>query len=328
LKSIATVLLVTVAGGLLGFTATFRSAEVPRAPADDAGICTGVDVRESLGPVRFQDDKAWCFAFATADLLSYRFRNELKGQRVSAVYTALTNARTFAVDPYSDAGGLARFSITRAYARGFCPQDLEDDALKRGPLGSLSEKLETLRTLKAMYDRKDMVNLNRKLDELAKTNSIVTTVSRPELMRLLQESTKRSFPIRFADLLCGSNRYKPTIKIDVDSMVKQTSGTTKMLRTIDEQLTAGNIVGIAYYSAFLLLGNDAPLADRHMSVLVGRRWNPKRNQCEYLIRNSFGPQCLGYAGDYRAPENCHEGHIWVPRNVLERNLYAITFIKP
>jgi hypothetical protein len=58
------------------------------ASAEDTAICTGVDMRETLGPVRFQTDKSSCFAFVAADLLSYRFRNELKGERVSAVYTA------------------------------------------------------------------------------------------------------------------------------------------------------------------------------------------------------------------------------------------------
>jgi hypothetical protein len=252
----------------------------------------------------------------------------LKGERVSAVYTALTYNRKFAFDPYSDAGGLARFAITAAYRKGFCPQSLEDEFLRRGPLGSLNEKLQTLRALKAMYDSKDMLGLNRKLDELAKTNSIVAAVPRQELMRVLRQSSRRSFPIQFADLLCGNNRYKPTTRINVKSMIKWVSGTTKMLRTIDEQLTAGNIVGIAYYSAFLLFGNEAPQTDQHLSVLVGRRWNAGRTRCEYLIRNSFGPDCLGYADHYRTPENCQSGHIWVPRSVLERNLYAVTYIKP
>jgi hypothetical protein len=287
-----------------------------------------VDVRERLGPVRFQNDKSWCFAFAAADLLTYRFRNELKGERVSAVYTALTYTRRFAVDAYSDTGGMARFAITAAYRRGFCPQSLEDEALRRGPLGSLDQKLRSLRALKTMYDRGDKRGLEQRLAQLAKSNSIVTAVPRQELMRVLRQSSRRSFPIQFADLLCGGNRYKPTSRISVESMVKWVSGTKKMLAAIDDQLTAGNIVAIGYYSAFLLLGNSAPRTDRHVSVVVGRRWNAKRTRCEYLIRNSFGPECLGYADDYRTAENCQAGHIWVPRSVLEKNLYAVTYIKP
>ncbi len=109
---------------------------------------------------------------------------------MSAVYTALTYTRKFAVDPYSDAGGVARFAITAAYRRGFCPQSLEDEALRRGPLGSLNEKLQTLRALKIMYDTRDTEGLNRKLNQLAKTHSIVTAVPRQELMRVLRQSSK------------------------------------------------------------------------------------------------------------------------------------------
>jgi len=331
MKAIATaLLLLTTAGALTlaGFPAAFKAAENPAWCSVEEAGCTDVDVREALGLVRFQDDKSWCFAFTAADLLTYRFRNELHGERVSDVYTALTFTGKYAVDPYSDAGGYARFAVKAAYKRGFCQQSLEDEALRRGPLGSLNEKLETLRTLKTLHDRGDLAGLERKLDELAKANSIVSSVPRQELMRVLQASTARNFPMQFADLLCGSHRYKPTTKIEVKSMVKWVSGTNKLLRTIDEQLTAGNIVGISYYSAFLIVGNNAPREGKHLSTLVGRRWNAKRNRCEYLIRNSFGPGCLGYASEYITPENCQTGHIWVPRRVLERNVFAITFIKP
>ena len=329
MKSIATGFIVmTVAGALVGLASTFKTAEIPAACAPDSIVCGDVDVRETLGPVRFQDDKSWCFAFTSADLLTYRFRNELHGERVSDVYTALTYTGKYAVDPYSDAGGLARFAVKAAYERGFCQQSLEDEALRRGPLGSLNEKLQTLRALKSLYDRGDLAGLNRKLDELAKTNSIVSSVPRQELMHVLQASTARNFPMHFADLLCGSHRYKPTAKIEVKSMVKWVAGTSKLLRTIDEQLTAGNIVGISYYSAFLILGSNAPQEGKHFSSLVGRRRNAKRNRCEYLIRNSFGPGCLGYSSEYITPENCQFGHIWVARSVLERNVFAITFIKP
>ena len=123
------------------------------ARAQERGACRNVDVREALGPVRFQDDKSWCFAFAASDLLTYRFRKELKGERVSDIYTALTYTSQYSGDPYSDAGGVARFAIEAAESRGFCPQSVEEDALHRGPLGSLSEKLETLRSLKTMYDQ-------------------------------------------------------------------------------------------------------------------------------------------------------------------------------
>lgn len=295
---------------------------------DDRAACGNTDVRQALGPVRFQDDKSWCFAFAAADLLTYRFRQELKGERVSDIYTALTYNQAYAVDPFSDAGGVARTSIDAVEKRGLCPQSVEEDALHRGPLGSLSQKLETLRSLKAMYDRHETRALEQKLDELARSNSIVTAVPREALMEALRNSDRWTFPLAFADLLCRGNRYKPPVRDRVKTMIKWLSGRRRMLAAIDQQLSAGNIVAIGYYSDFLLLGPEAPRQNRHMSSLVGRRWNAKRNRCEYLIRNSFGPQCLGYSGDLRLPENCQAGHIWVPRSTLEENLYELTYIRP
>jgi len=296
--------------------------------ADDRAACQKADAREALGPVRFQDDTSWCFAFAAADLLTYRFRTELKGERVSDVYTALTYTQMYAGDPYSDAGGLARLTIEAAERRGLCPQSVEEEALQRGPLGSLSQKLETLRLLKTLYDRGETAALDRKLEELARSHSIVTAVPRDQLMKALRDSDRWTFPMVFADLLCGSNRYKPLKRDRVKSMIKWVSGRRRMLAAIDQQLSAGNIVAIGYYSDFLLLGPSAPQQNRHMSSLVGRRWNAGRNQCEYLIRNSFGPQCLGYSDAFRTPENCQSGHIWAPRSILEKNLFSLTYIRP
>ncbi len=289
--------------------------------------CSAVDLRATLGPVRFQDDKSWCYAFAAADLLTYRFRKEMKDRPVSAVYTALTYTKKYDRDPYSDAGGFARYAIIAAEHRGFCPQNLEDEALHRGPQGSLSQKLETLRSLKLLYDSGNQVELDRQLEVLTKSHSVVAEVPHQDLMRALRKSSKRTFPIVFCDLLCGDDRYKPPADTREKSMVKWVSGTPRLLRAIDNQLSRENIVAIGYYSAFLIMGSGAPQTEQHMSVIVGRRWNPNLDQCEYLIRNSFGPDCIEYAREFRSPENCQNGHIWVPRDVLSKNLYAITYIK-
>ncbi len=310
-----------------GFLVLLLAVPLACAAADGPAVCSAVDVRQALGPVRFQDDKSWCFAFAAADLLTYRYREELKGERVSDVYTALTYTHSFALNPYSDAGGFATLAVLAAERRGLCPQSLEDKALHNGPLGSLQEKLQTLRTVKALYDAGDTAAFERKLAELEKTHSAVTAVPRDSLLRVLQHSTKRNFPLHFADLLCGSNRYQPAQSAAVRTLVKW-EGKRLMWRAIDEQLSRQNIVAIGYNSSFLVLGDNAPSGDPHMSVLVGRRWNAKAGRCEYLIRNSFGPQCVGYGGAYYLPENCQAGHIWAPRAILEKNIYAVTYLKP
>jgi hypothetical protein len=51
--------------------------------------CSFRDVSVEIGPVRSQGDIGWCYANAAADLLSFHYRNELHGQPVSALYTAL-----------------------------------------------------------------------------------------------------------------------------------------------------------------------------------------------------------------------------------------------
>ena len=132
MKYAVAILVVAAAAGVLAL-AQPRSASASFANSSACATqdphCPHVDLREALGPVRFQDDKSWCYAYTTADLLTYRFRKELNGERVSAVYTALTYTHKYAVDPYSDAGGMARLAIKAAYKRGFCPQRLDGESL-------------------------------------------------------------------------------------------------------------------------------------------------------------------------------------------------------
>ncbi len=49
--------------------------------------------------------------------------------------------------------------------------------------------------------------------------------------------------------------------------------------------------------------------------MEGRRWNSETRACEYLLRNSWGRNCLP---TYRV--ECEDGYLWVPRN---RMAYAV-----
>lgn len=94
-----------------------------------------------------------------------------------------------------------------------------------------------------------------------------------------------------------------------------------LLRVIDSALAKGQIVGIEYNMAPLVstynpqfgLVSNAMLP--HASNVVSRFFNPKSNQCEYLVRNSWGESCLNYKGA------CAAGYHSVSKNLLDKIVY-------
>jgi len=61
-----------------------------------------------------------------------------------------------------------------------------------------------------------------------------------------------------------------------------------------------------------ILGSD------HASNVVGRHWNPATNQCEYLIRNTWGTGCIS--------ANCKRGYYSLPEKLLSQSLFDISYI--
>lgn len=70
---------------------------------------------------------------------------------------------------------------------------------------------------------------------------------------------------------------------------------------------------------------------RHASLVIGRRINPQTNRCQFLVRNSWGSQCM--TGTPRrpvyAPEwDCDHGNIWVDTDALAKNTYELQYLAP
>ena len=61
----------------------------------------------------------------------------------------------------------------------------------------------------------------------------------------------------------------------------------------------------------------------HASVVIGVRKNPEKNECEYLIQNSWGAGC----SQYYDPKKCESGKIWVGEEALAGNLMNIDKIQ-
>lgn len=298
--------------------------------------CQDVSFESRMGPVRDQGNIGWCYANSTADLLTYEFREELDRRHiraVSAVYVALTfNNSIFRT--FLGEGGLDFISVRQGLHQGFCPQEVEDWIHQQGSPYHIKEKMEYFDWLKRVYDYYGATKVYAELNRIQSSQSILTRLPPRELVRILRDSNKKNVAKNLADYFCQGRRFIPTHYPDVVWRSKYLGYTRRhMVREIHEQLNNSNVVGIAYFADFfstenLAVGANAPKTEegRHMSTIVGRRWNKNLNRCELKIRNSWGARCSGYKNpEYQKPENCLAGYVWVDQETIRENIYGLTY---
>ena len=61
----------------------------------------------------------------------------------------------------------------------------------------------------------------------------------------------------------------------------------------------------------------------HTSLLMGQRFNSETQECQYLIKNSYGTDCSSY--DHR--HQCEAGYIWVGESALGAAMTSYVFFK-
>ncbi len=287
--------------------------------------CTTVGLSAPLGPNRSQGDIGWCYANTAADLITYHFQDELIGARASAVYIALAYSTNF------ENGGLSSLAIVKAQSSGFCPMSSEEDFRNRGPSVGLKEKLKNLIELKKRYDASGGKSLAEDMKLIYEpTNSILATIPKADLINIFENSTPKTIAKKLADYFCQGDRIYPKHFAFVVPKSKYLYGgsTKELMSTIHEQLGPlhKNILSISYFTDFFEAdGAKNTNASRHVSVVVGRRWN--QNRCEIQIRNSWGSSCAGYkAASLKAPGMCVDGNIWVPEETLANAIFGVTYI--
>ncbi|WP_413291285.1 hypothetical protein [Bdellovibrio sp. HCB337] len=80
-------------------------------------------------------------------------------------------------------------------------------------------------------------------------------------------------------------------------------------RSLLDLLRKNQPVGISYSTEGIVKKGR----ENHASVALGMNWNRSTNQCEVVIRNSWGDRCDVYA----KPENCNNGYVRVPIDELK-----------
>lgn len=277
-----------------------------------ASNCEPVNIDiERLGPVRDQAIAGLCFAFESADLVSYKF-----GHRVSALDMAMSYYGKTRLQKFTSVyktGGDSETTLAGANPTGFCseeevPSDEQLIGTKETPKTySNFEWLEKNSWAKAeAYSRAAEIFPNLTEVDFNKAGKIKNFKER---MRFLQKSACR-------------NRINEKVALTLVSADKKTE-VPELIKIIDQQLNANNVVGIGFHSNDLYSNESRNDDDNHATTLVARRWNSSKNTCEYMMRDNFGTKCEVYQKHFE----CEGGYIWISEAFLLKNLYEVEYLK-
>ncbi len=298
--------------------------------------CTAVDLRnDALGPVRDQGGIGSCYAFTAADLLGYEL-----GQRVSAVgvmiaYQERHRANRIRLHMSSNVsyshladlqGSGERLFVVLRQALKVPNLCLERELPSGGYMnGNLREVLDLVDNLRTKYRTGREVNCTQ--DELRIVQDMFPLVTHEDMAERLGGPWWAA--------ATGDPNYFPGLRdATCETVVRapenwrarnlRNVSDERYLTEIDRILNAGSPIGLSYDPRILVPdGMNLPRTYQHASLIVGRRWNSSAGQCEYLIRNSFGPGCEKTFD----PNRCESGNIWMPVERLRGAMNEISYIQ-
>lgn len=282
------------------FVSTFTLQAYTQVPG-----CSRVDLRNAvLGAARDQGQSGRCASTSVADLMSYHLGIRISGL---AIHMAI---HRFNPNPIVARSGTAEAAAEIALSGYMC---LESEIQTSE---NVFKQFTVLNTA-VLAMRRQMAKTNQCTPAGVKAvQSLFPKLSLEEIIKITRYSRDEDF---FNNLASASCKTRPQFKRR--PIVRRRPST---IANIDAQLDAKKPMVLGYSSTVLhdpdpnYNGTDR---SGHGSLLVGRRFNPATRQCEYLIRNSWGPGCKSYA-----PNACEAGHVWIRRDALMRRSSEITYL--
>ncbi|MBC7713890.1 MAG: hypothetical protein H7177_11155 [Rhizobacter sp.] len=282
----------------------------------------------NLQNVRNQDSVGWCYAYAASDLLSFKLK-----KKISAVslYNSGQEIENDIRERTSSNGGDIEDSIENYINKkgGLCLEaDLPSNDFKFCTNKRYNDFLNNLLTVVREKRLDQELNINQCFgnDLNAAFPGINTNLIKNHINRF---GTRKLVEFLY-DQQCKKLSFLG-IKLNVVTMSASRYQTDVLMKTLDDQITKGEMAGIGYdYNK--LNGESGP--GGHGSLVVGRRTNPESGACEYLVRNSWGKDCEQKEGDgLSCHKNCdadgcrYSGHFWVSESRLKNSILGVTYLQ-
>jgi hypothetical protein len=303
-----------------------------------AATCENIDLRDQLGPVLNQDGAGLCYAYTTADIVSFKF-----GRRVSPIDIALQYTKRRDEIMWRGAGnkylnqvederqkdifhgGWVRYALQYSKEAGFCAYEKinsNEFVANRG----LYKGLVNLNQLSL-----HQFNLNSAspaaCGKFAEIQKIFPGVTIQELQDTANNSNVMNIGANVANDACNP-RLKPTGPMNFRNLHNESSPseilTSSDFDEIDRVLNKKQPVSLSIFMDKIYSFGKSSVANqpRHAITLAGRKYNSKTGKCEYVLKNSWGPECDRY---YKV--RCENGYLFVPEETFKSIVYGADYIE-
>ncbi len=296
--------------------------EISFSPRTNIQDCSNIDlrfsapteVREFFQKPRDMGDIGWCYAYASADLISWKINQPISGLALAISYVDSLNSLEQLVrrgvghfnhsSEYIYEGGFATQALKLAKRQGVCPLTAVED---HGP--AFTVFASKINSFIQKRDSQQIQNLIRSASEYFKSldSTSITQI-------LLDESLKTS-----AEILIRLNQKSCEEKLiplisDFEFFYSD-AGFENLIDKIDSIITGAHARPVAVLLNDRHIGRGG--SGFHYMTVIGRRFDNRSRQCLYVMRDNKGPECRNY---YFKNVRCEEGHVLLS----ERELFDIS----
>lgn len=303
---------------------------------NSSATCANIDIRKTLNSSlksffstsRQQGDTNWCYAYTTADILSYHAEKPVSAYQIAINYNSqlgsfdrLWRHLEAWIADYRIAiwdGGFVSVALKTALndPKGLCSEESFPSSANNLAFKKLMEKIHLYLTGQAeIY-----------MDTFGELKKSFPKISESDLLATLYEAQKNFYSVNeFLEILAEKSCVQSTFKIKKYKVVSRNRWFHNLRETIHSNLKDNKPTGIIYNStvSHVVLPEEknwlTGKVPDHATIAIGSRWNKAEEICQILIRDSFGNDCSKLDAE---KVHCNrDGTFWINEDQLLANLY-------
>lgn len=296
----------------------------------DEDSCPTVDLRNEFdfGAVRNQKNLLWCYAYAAADIVSFKLKKQVSpfDLALSTIQQFMINDPTLRPSYITDVPGGNIEVLSQAIAKyGVC------DAVKFSASNDFSapalpevekDVTQLVRGYRAGHLNEAQIR-KAFLNSGTKYHAVFPTSSQEDLVQALLHDEDTTYPlVGFVNQICAN---RTQARFNFGREVRGEIPGDLAFRSI-RGILASHIPVVVNYGSGVLHNINSQAIGGHESSLVGMRFNKAQNRCEFLLRNSWGDFSPSTSYDPRLKVATLNGYTWMPEEVIRKNILATYWI--
>ncbi len=274
------------------------------------------DLSQRLPPVRDQGSIGWCYSHAAADLVFLETGIDVSPLDIALNYIEKTNS----TPDFNNDGGLIAEAIRACEGRGFCPSsEMDYSQTKTEDLRSALKALTEIESLGEGFVSDDtqicewqasLSNIYKDLS-IDQLKDILLRVATDDLVDELRKTSCEARatltrPLEFNVDWFPDNEYQKDFEDEVLTVLENDKA-----------------VGVEFQD-LRFLGINTERGKGHAMTIVGNVFNEETRQCDFIIRNSWGKDCMFQP----VAANCKDGYWHIPSSVLKEQRIRTITVKP